>query len=43
MTMSQLRNTMSAREFTDWVAFYSYEAKMQQEAEREARRKERRR
>lgn len=43
MTMTELRNTLSTREFTEWVAFYSYEAKMRQEAEREARRKERRR
>jgi hypothetical protein len=41
--MSDLRNKMSAAEFTEWLAFYSYEAKMQAEAEREARRKERRR
>lgn len=34
---------MSAAEFTDWLGFYSYEAKMRQEAEREARRKERHR
>ena len=43
MTMHQLRNTMSASEFTDWLAFYSYEAKMRQEAERDAKRKERHR
>jgi hypothetical protein len=41
--MRQIRNTMSAAEFTDWMAFYSYEAKMRQEAEREARRRDRRR
>jgi hypothetical protein len=39
MTMKDLRNEMSAAEFTEWVAFYSYEAKMQAEAEREAKRK----
>mgnify|MGYP006287203705 CR=1 FL=1 len=30
---------MSHREFVDWIAFYSYERKMQQEAERKAKRK----
>jgi hypothetical protein len=29
---------MSAREFTDWIAFYSYENKMREEAERKAKR-----
>lgn len=38
MTYGQLRRTMTAAEFTDWLAFYSYEAKMKQEAERKARR-----
>jgi hypothetical protein len=33
---------MSNREFNEWVAFYSYEAKMREEAERKANRKQRR-
>lgn len=38
MTYGELRRRMSQREFTDWVAFYSYEAKMREEAERKAKR-----
>jgi hypothetical protein len=29
---------MSNREFTNWIAFYSYEVKMREEAERKAKR-----
>lgn len=39
MTYGQLRRQMSASEFQEWLAFYSYERKMEQEAERKARRK----
>lgn len=39
MTYTDIRNRMTAKEFTDWMAFYSYEAKMRDEAEREAKRK----
>lgn len=43
MSVGELRRRMSSAEFSEWVAFYSYEAKMRAEAEREARRRERRR
>lgn len=42
MTYGEVRSRMSAAEFTDWLGFYSYEQKMRSEAEREARRRERR-
>jgi hypothetical protein len=37
MTMGELRG-MPAAEFSRWMAFYSYEAKMRKEAERKANR-----
>lgn len=43
VTYGEMRRRMSAAEFTQWLGFYSYEAKMRAEAERDARRKERRR
>lgn len=39
LTYGQLRKQMSNREFTQWLAFYSYERKMQEEADRKAKRK----
>ena len=38
ITYADLKARMSNREFTDWIAFYSYEAKMREEAERKAKR-----
>ena len=38
LTYGQLKAGMSNREFTEWLAFYSYERKMQEEAERKAKR-----
>lgn len=38
LTYGQLRAGMSNHEFTEWLAFYSYERKMQDEAERKAKR-----
>ena len=34
MTVRQLRASLTAADFNDWIAFYSYEAKTQAEAER---------
>jgi len=34
MTYGELRTRMSAKEFTEWSAFYSYERKVQDEANR---------
>jgi hypothetical protein len=42
ITYAELKAKMSNREFNEWVAFYSYEAKMREEAERKANRKQRR-
>lgn len=42
MTYGDVRRRIGAAEFTDWLAFYSFESKMRQEAEREARRREQR-
>lgn len=39
MTYGELRTRMSAREFTDWSAFYSFERKMADEAARKAKRR----
>jgi hypothetical protein len=39
ITYGQLKSQMSNSEFTEWLAFYSYENKMRQEAERKAKRK----
>lgn len=42
MTYGDVRRRIGAAEFTEWLAFYSYEGKMRAEAEREARRREQR-
>jgi hypothetical protein len=39
MTYGELKARMSNREFTEWLAFYSYERKQREEAERKARKK----
>lgn len=39
MTHDELRRKVSASEFIKWMAFYSYEAKMEAEAERKARKR----
>lgn len=41
MTHADLRARMGAGEFVDWMAFYSYEAKMESEAARKAKRERR--
>ena len=39
MTYGELKRRMSNREFTQWLAFYSFERKQREEAERKAARK----
>jgi hypothetical protein len=38
MTVARLRRSLSAAEFTHWIAFYQHEAREQEKAERAARR-----
>jgi hypothetical protein len=38
MTVRQLRSSLTASDFTDWLAFYSFEAKTESDARREANR-----
>jgi hypothetical protein len=37
MTVAELRNRMSNNEFNQWVAFYSVEAKLKEDAMRKAK------
>ena len=39
ITYGELKARMSNKEFTEWLAFYSYERKQREEAERKAARK----